>query len=114
MSEGIKTIIYPVTDIAKAKPVYSRLLGTEPAYDESYYVGYTVGGQDIGLDPNGHAKGMTGPIGYAEVDDIHAALKELQDAGAVVQDEPKDVGGGKLIATVKDPDGNVLGLAQTP
>ena len=112
MSEGIKTIIYPVTDIAKAKPVYSRLLGTEPAYDESYYVGYTVGGQDIGLDPNGHRSGMTGPVAYLHVEDIQRSMQVLLDAGGEVQGKVRDVGGGRQIVTVKDADGNAIGLLQ--
>jgi predicted enzyme related to lactoylglutathione lyase len=112
MAEGIKTILYPVKDLAKAKPLYSALLGVEPIMDEAYYVGYRVGGQDIGLDPHGHENGMTGPVGYWHVDDIDGILKALIDAGAQVQQTVRDVGGGKLIATVKDPDGNPIGLLQ--
>jgi hypothetical protein len=61
MTETLKTIIYPVKDLATAKPLYSALLGVEPIMDEPYYVGFSVEGQDIGLDPNGHSQGMTGP-----------------------------------------------------
>lgn len=61
MTEGIKTIIYPVKDIAQAKKLYSAFLGVGPDMDEAYYVGFNIGGQDIGLDPNGHSLGMTGP-----------------------------------------------------
>jgi predicted enzyme related to lactoylglutathione lyase len=112
MTEGLRTIIYPVRDLAKAKALYSRLLGVEPAMDEPYYVGFDVAGQDAGLDPQGHRKGMTGPVGYWHVDDIQASLKALLDAGATLQQEVRDVGGGKLTATVQDPDGNVIGLLQ--
>ncbi|MBT2208294.1 MULTISPECIES: VOC family protein [Actinomadura] len=114
MSQGIQTIIFPVTDIARATPIFTALLGAEPVYEESFYVGYRVAGQDIGLDPNGHRKGMTGPVPYVEVEDIEATVAALLAAGARAQDEVKDVGGGKLIATVRDADGNVIGLAQTP
>jgi predicted enzyme related to lactoylglutathione lyase len=114
MSEGIKTIIYPVKDLAKAKTLYGGLLGTQPYADAPYYVGFRVGGQEIGLDPNGHAQGMTGPVGYYDVDDIQKTIEGLVGAGAQVQQEPKDVGGGKLIAWVKDADGNVIGLTQSP
>jgi predicted enzyme related to lactoylglutathione lyase len=114
MSEGVNTIIYPVTDLDAAKAVYGALAGVEPYADEVYYVGYKVAGQDIGLDPNGHKKGMTGPIAYHDVLDIAATVKTLTDAGAETVDEPRDVGGGKLIATLKDADGNVIGLAQNP
>lgn len=113
MTEGVKTIIYPVKDLAKAKKVFSALLGAvPPGMDQPYYVGFNIGGQDIGLDPNGHAQGMTGPLVYFHVADIKGSLKSLLDAGAVPLQEVKDVGGGKMIASVKDPDGNVIGLVQ--
>ena len=114
MTSGIQTIIFPVTDLAQAKTLFRTLLGVEPYADQPYYVGFRVGDQEIGLDPNGHRQGMTGPIGYRDVDDIHKSLAALVDAGAQVQQEVKDVGGGKLIAWVKDADGNVIGLAQSP
>jgi predicted enzyme related to lactoylglutathione lyase len=114
MSEGIKTIIFPVRDVAAAKGLFTKLVGAEPYVDEPYYVGYQIGDQQIGLDPNGHKSGMTGPIGYWEVDDIKGTLQSLLDQGAETLREPKDVGGGKLIATVKDVDGNVIGLTQSP
>src|SRR5256885_8289897 len=114
MIQGIRLFVYPVKDLARAKAFYSKLLGIEPYAAGAYYVGFRVGDQEIGLDPNGHRQGMTGPIGYHDVDDIHKSLAELVDAGAQVQQEVKDVGGGKLIAWVKDPDGNVFALAQSP
>jgi predicted enzyme related to lactoylglutathione lyase len=113
MTEGIKTIIYPVTDLEKAKALYSALLGVAPSMAEPYYVGFNVAGQDVGLDPNGHRQGMTGPVSYWRVNDIESSLKALLDAGAEAQQAIKDVGGGKLIASVKDPDGNVIGLIQS-
>ena len=114
MTEGIKTIIYPVKDIAQAKKMYSALLGVKPYMDEPYYVGFKVEGQDIGLDPNGHKQGMTGPIAYYHVSDIKTSLQLLLDAGAQPQQALRDVGGGKLIASVKDADNNVIGLIQQP
>jgi predicted enzyme related to lactoylglutathione lyase len=114
MSGGIKTIIFPVQDVAAAKGVFTELVGAEPYADMPYYVGYRIGDQEIGLDPNGHKNGMTGPIGYWEVDDIKAKIQTLVERGAQPVQEPRDVGGGKLIATVRDADGNVIGLAQTP
>jgi predicted enzyme related to lactoylglutathione lyase len=66
------------------------------------------------LDPNGHKQGMTGPIGYVEVRDVRSGLQALIKAGGQVQQDVKDVGGGKLIATVKDGDGNIVGLMQSP
>ena len=114
MNQGIKTIIYPVKDIAAAKALFRKLLGVEPYADEAYYVGFRVADQEIGLDPNGHSKGMTGPVGYYHVSDIKKTLQLLLDAGAKVQQEIKDVGGGKLIASVEDKDGNIIGLLQLP
>ncbi len=90
MTEGIRTIIYPVKDIAQAKKLYTN------------------------LDPNGHNQGMTGPVGYWHVDDIKKSLQLLLSAGAQARQETKDVGGGKLIASVKDADSNIIGLIQLP
>ena len=112
MTVQIKTIIYPVKDLAKAKVLFNQLLGVEPVWDQPYYVGYQVDGHDIGLDPHGHKKGMTGSVGFWDVDDIAKAVQGLVDVGAELMQEPTDVGGGKLIALVKDTDGNVIGLAQ--
>ena len=114
MNHGIRTFIYPVKDLARAKMLYSELAGTEPYVDGAYYVGFSVGDQEIGLDPNGHAAGMTGPVGYWQVDDIKKSLQLLLDAGAQAQQEVKDVGGGKLIASVKDASSNIIGLMQLP
>jgi predicted enzyme related to lactoylglutathione lyase len=112
MNQGISLFVYPVKDLAQAKRFYSKLLGVEPYVDGAYYVGFKVGDQEIGLDPNGHNKGMTGPVGYRQVDDIHESLQSLLDAGAQIQQEVQDVGGGKLIAWVKDADSNIIGLMQ--
>jgi len=112
MTSGLKTVIYPVKDLASAKKLYGTLLGVEPYADQPYYVGFNVGGQDVGLDPHGHSKGMTGPLPYWHVSDIQASIDDLVAIGAELQQEPTDVGGGNLIATVKDTDGNVIGLFQ--
>ncbi len=114
MVQGIRVVIYPVTDLAQAKTLYRTLLGVEPYSDEAYYVGFRMGDQELGLDPHGHAKGMTGPVGYWQVNDIQNSLQLLLDAGAQAQQEIQDVGGGKLIASVKDADGNIIGLLQSP
>ena len=110
--QGVRTIIYPVKDIAQAKTLYSNLLGVKPYADEAYYVGYRIGDQEIGLDPNGYSTGMTMPVCYYTVSDIKASLQVLLDEGAQLQQEVRDVGGGKLIAWVKDTDGNMIGLMQ--
>jgi predicted enzyme related to lactoylglutathione lyase len=111
-TEGIKTILHPVSDLEKAKAVYSALIGTAPQADSAYYVGYDAEGQHIGLVPGGGPQGMTSPVAYWHVADIEAKLAEVTAAGATLKESPRDVGGGRLVATVTDPDGNVLGLLQ--
>jgi len=110
MTQGIRTIIYPVKDIARAKALFSKLSGVEPYADEPYYVGFRIGDQEIGLDPHGHKEGLTA---YWHVDDIKTTLQLLLDAGAETLQDVKDVGGGRLIASAKDPDGNIIGLVQS-
>jgi predicted enzyme related to lactoylglutathione lyase len=107
----IKTVIYPVQDLAAAKAVFTALLGTEPVMDEPYYVQFHAGDQEIGLDPNGAAKGMTTAVAYWHVDDLAAATEALVKAGATV-DQPAQDFGGRLVGTVQDADGNRLGLIQ--
>ncbi|MBO2464887.1 VOC family protein [Actinomadura violacea] len=109
---GIRTVLHPVSDLAAAKAVYTALLGTAPTADSEYYVGYDAEGQHIGLVPKGGPQDMASPVAYWHVPDIEAKLAEVTAAGAAVQDAPRDVGGGRLVATFTDPDGNVLGLVQ--
>ncbi len=111
-TQGIKTVLHPVSDLAAAKAVYTALLGVAPQADESYYVGFEAAGQHIGLVPGGGPQGMTSPVAYWHVQDIDAKLAEVPAAGATVKEPVRDVGGGRLVATVTDPDGNVLGLLQ--
>jgi predicted enzyme related to lactoylglutathione lyase len=111
-TQGIKTVLHPVTDLAKAKAVYTALLGVEPMADGPYYVGYEAEGQQIGLVPGGGPQAMTSPVAYWHVPDIEAKLAEVTGAGAAIKESPRDVGGGRLVATFTDPDGNVLGLVQ--
>jgi predicted enzyme related to lactoylglutathione lyase len=110
--QGIKTVLHPVTDIEPAKAVYTALLGVEPQTDSPYYVGYDVAGQHIGLLPGGGPQVLTSPVAYWHVDDIELKLAELTAAGATVKDPANEVGGGRIVASVVDPDGNVLGLIQ--
>ena len=109
-TQGIRTVLHPVSDLAAAKKVYEALLGVAPQADAPYYVGFDVEGQHIGLVPGGG--GMTSPVAYWHVSDIEAKLAEVTEAGAVVKESPHEVGGGRLVATFTDPDGNVLGLIQ--
>lgn len=109
MANPIKLIVFPVKDLDKAKTLYNTFLGVEPYVDGAYYVGYKVGDQEVGLDPNGQ-----NVVSYIEVEDIQSSLKELVATGATVHMDVKNVGGGLLVAQVKDADGNMLGLRQQP
>ncbi|MFD7512732.1 VOC family protein [Streptomyces sp. NPDC059853] len=111
-TEGVRTVLHPVSDLAAATPVYAALLGTAPQSDTPYYVGFEAAGQQIGLVPGGGPRAMTSPVAYWHVADIEAKLAEVTAAGATVHEPVHDVGGGRLVATVTDPDGNVLGLLQ--
>jgi predicted enzyme related to lactoylglutathione lyase len=108
MAQNIKLIVYPVQDIEKAKAFYGKFLDAEPYIEGSYYVGYRVGDQEVGLDPNS----KVGPIAYTDVKDIKSSLQAMIGVGAKVVQDVKDVGGGLLIAQVKDADGNIVGLRQ--
>jgi len=111
-TDGVRTLLHPVSDLAAAKAVYTALLGSAPQHESEYYVGFDAAGQHIGLVPGGGPQGMTSPVAYWHVSDIEAKLAEVTAAGATIKDPVRDVGGGRLVATVSDPDGNVLGLLQ--
>lgn len=111
-TRGIKTVLHPVTDVERAKKVYTALLGFAPQADEPYYVGYEAEGEHIGLVPGGGPQAMASPVTYWEVDDIDAKVAELVEAGATLTEAAHEVGGGRRVATVTDPDGNVLGVLQ--
>lgn len=115
MTSGIPCLVrVPVRDLSAATGLYSGLLGVKPYAEAPYYVGFRVGEMELGLDPHGHDRGMTAPVSYWTVPDIVAAIKELTAAGASEHESPADVGGGKLVGSVKDADGNVIGLVQEP
>ena len=114
LTAAIKTVLHPVSDLAAAKAVYAALLGVAPQADSDYYVGFEAEGQHVGLVPGGGPQGMTSPVAYWQVPDIEAKLAEVTAAGATVKEPPRDVGGGRQVATFTDPDGNVVGLLQDP
>ena len=111
-TKGIKTILHPVSDLDAAKSVYTALLGVPPAQDSPYYVGYDVAGEHVGLVPGGKEQGMPVPIAYWEVPDIEAKIAELTAAGATLQQPPREVGGSRVMATLTDADGNIIGILQ--
>jgi predicted enzyme related to lactoylglutathione lyase len=102
-TQGIKTVLHPVSDLATAREVYAALLGVQPQTDSEYYVGFEAAGQQVGLVPGGAAQGMTSPVCHWHVPDIEAKLAEVSAAGAAVKEPPHDVGGGRLVATFTDP-----------
>ncbi|MEV6846820.1 VOC family protein [Actinoplanes sp. NPDC051411] len=109
----IRTITVPVKDLQAATKLYTALLGTGPYIDQAYYVGFRPeDAPEVGLDPHGDV--TAGPITYYHVDDIEASIAELTDLGATTERSPRDVGGGSLTATVRDADGNLIGLFQAP
>jgi predicted enzyme related to lactoylglutathione lyase len=108
MPRNIALFVYPIKDVEKAKTFYKKFFAVEPYVDSPYYIGYKVGDQEIGLDPNS----QSGPIAYIDVQDIKSSLQEMIAAGGVVVQDVKEVGGGLMIAQVKDTDGNVVGLRE--
>jgi predicted enzyme related to lactoylglutathione lyase len=115
MFKGLRTVIYHVDDIQKAKEWYAGLLGVRPYFDEPFYVGFNVGGFELGLDPDmqGVSKGSN-VVAYWGVADARAAYKKAQEAGAKKHADPREVGGGIVVATVTDPFGNVFGIIENP
>ena len=109
MNKGVKTIIYPVKDIAQATALFRKFLEVEPYANQPYYVGFKIGDQDIGLVPNNPEAAMAA---FYHVDDIKKSLQILGDGGAEIIHDIKNVGGGRLIASVKDKDSNIVGLVQ--
>lgn len=107
MAENIKLLVYPAKNVNASKALFNTFLGVEPYVDSEYYVGYKIDNLEIGLDPHGQAI-----IAYTDVPDIKASLQALVDSGASIYQEAKEVGGGLLIAQVKDANGNVVGLRQ--
>ncbi len=113
MIQGLRTVIYPVTDIAAGKDWYASVLGREPYFKEAFYVGFEVGGFELGLIPDGQP-GTAGATAYWGTADAKAEVARLVQLGATVESDVMDVGGGILVATVRDPYGNLFGIIQNP
>ena len=115
MIQGLRTVIYHVPDLARAKAWYSRAFATTPYFDEPYYVGFNIGGFELGLDPGGSvAPGAGGCVAYWGVPDIEKAVQQFTSDGAALKAPVQDVGGDIKVATVADPFGNLLGLIENP
>ena len=113
MKQSPALVLYPVKDFAQPKALFKQLLGTEPYVDSPYYVGFRTENIEIGLAQLG-PNGQNGPIPYWDVDDIEKSIQSLLDAGAQKNEDPRDVGGGLLVGSVKDANGNLIGLRQPP
>lgn len=113
MIKGLRTAIYHVSDLAQAKAWYSQVLEREPYFDQPFYVGYSVGGFELGLVPDGKS-GPGGAVAYWGVADAAAAVKRMEELGATIREPLSDVGEGIRVATVVDPFGNSFGLIENP
>jgi predicted enzyme related to lactoylglutathione lyase len=115
MIQGLRTVIYQVDDLPAAKDWYSQILGSAPYFDEPFYVGFNIGGFELGLDPNSEnvAKGNNA-IAYWGVADIQNASQRLQNSGAETIAEATNVGEEIFVAQFKDPFGNVFGIIENP
>jgi predicted enzyme related to lactoylglutathione lyase len=113
MIQGVRTVIYPVTDLEGGKAWYTRLLGKEPYFDQPYYVGYSVGGFELGLIPDGKP-GQQGVHVYWGVPDAAAEVERLEGMQARVHEAIKDVGEGIKVASFLDPFGNIFGIIENP
>jgi predicted enzyme related to lactoylglutathione lyase len=110
---GLRTAIYPVGDLASAKRWYEQVAGVKPYFDEPFYVGFAVGGFELGLIPDG-TPGEAGPQPLWGVADAQAAFKRLLELGATQIDPVTEVGEGIKVAAVRDPFGNRLGIIENP
>ena len=113
---GLRTVIYHVPDLARARSWYAQATGIEPYFNEPFYVGFNIGGCELGLDPDPESgsAGASGPTAYWGVPDADAAVAHLISVGGTVHQPVRDVGGGIRVAAVLDPFGNVLGVIENP
>src|SRR4051794_2206191 len=115
MFQGLRTVVMRAEDLEKSKAWYERLLGAKPYFDTPYYVGFNVGGYELGLHPGG--KDMwegADSLTYWGVDDVDTALARLVEMGASEHTAIQDVGEGIRLGTVRDPFGVVVGIIENP
>ena len=110
---GLRTVCYPVTDLTQGKAWYSAVLGQPPYFDEPFYVGFSVGGFELGLIPDG-VPGAVGSQVFWGVADAASELARLVSLGGVIHEDTHEVGGGIKVASVLDPFGNLLGIIENP
>ncbi len=112
---GLRTCIYKVEDLPKAKAWYTKVFGVSPYFDEPFYVGFNVAGYELGLQPGETAGPKSDSVlTYWGVDDVQAMFEYFLSAGATAHEQPQDVGGDIVVAAVKDPWGNVIGIIRNP
>lgn len=113
---GLRTVIYKVGDLQTAKEWYTNAFQTEPYFDEPYYVGFNIGGFELGLLPDSTSAQdkAEGVVAYWGVENIESEYNRIIDSGAIAHEPPENVGGEIMVATVKDPWGNVVGLIYNP
>ena len=116
MIQGLGTVIYRVTDLDRAKAWYARAFQQAPYFDQPFYVGFSIGGYELGLDPDpsGGKTGPGGSVAYWRVPAIDDAVRHFVSSGAAVVVPAQEVGEGIKVATVSDPFGNVIGLIENP
>jgi predicted enzyme related to lactoylglutathione lyase len=114
MFTGLKSVIYPSSDINADKQFWETVTSVKPYFDQPYYVGFNINGSELGLDPNAAKEGLTVPISYWNVVNVADAFKSLIANGATVNTEVKNVGGGMMMATFKDRNGNIFGIIDNP
>lgn len=116
MIQGLRTAIYRVRDLGRAKEWYASVLGTRPYFDEPFYIGFDVGGFELGLLPEepGVPRAGNGVTAYWGVEDADAAFGRLLELGAAEHEAVQDVGDGIRVAVVLDPFGNVFGVIENP
>lgn len=113
MIQGLRTVIYHVTDLAEAKAWYTKVLGFGPYFDQPFYVGFSVGGFELGLVPDGKP-GPGGTVAFWGVPNAAAAVDRMLTHGATIREPLQDVGEGIKVAAVSDPFGNTFGLIENP
>lgn len=111
---GLRTAIYAVDDIARARDWYAKAFGVEPYFDEPFYVGFNIGGFELGLDPNAGASGAGGSTAYWGVSNAERSVAQIVAAGATVSSPVAEVGDGIKVAVVLDPFGNRIGIIENP
>ncbi len=113
---GLRTVVYKVPDLTKAKKWYAKAFGKEPYFDEEFYIGYDIGGYELGLLPekSGNSQGNGKGLAYWGVNNLEQEYSRLLELGASVFEKPENVGGDIVVAAVTDPWGNNIGLIYNP